>query len=61
MKDFHLCSWFLGYDLSKISAKLPISLKQNIIFVKCIEILLDNNVTSSLTHIWKAKNGFEVI
>ena len=61
MKNFHLCSWFLSYDLSKISAKLLISLKQNIIFVKFIEILLDNNVTSSLTHIRKAKNDFEVI
>ena len=61
MKNFHLCSWFLSYDLSKISAKLLISLKQNIIFVKFIEILLDNKVTSSRTHIRKAKNDFEVI
>ena len=51
MKDFHLCGWLLSYDLSKISAKLVISLKHNIIFAKFLEILLDNNVTSSHTHI----------
>ena len=36
-------------DLSKVSAKLAISLKHNIVFAKFLEILLDNNVTSSLT------------
>ena len=62
MKDFHLCSWLLSYDLSKISAKLAISLKHNIIFAKFLKILLDNNVTSSLTHIrWRSKNHWEVI
>ena len=37
MKDFHLCSWLISYDLSKISAKLVISLKHNVVlqnFVK---------------------------
>ena len=48
MKDFHLYGWLLSYDHSKISAK---SLKHNIIFAKFLEILLDNNVTSSHTHI----------
>ena len=51
MKDFHLCGWLLSYDLSKISAKLVISLKHNTIFAKFFEILLDNNITSSHTHI----------
>ena len=51
MKDFQLCSWLLSYDLSKISAKVVISLKHNIIFAKFLEILLDNNVTSSHKHI----------
>ena len=51
MKDFHLCGWLLNYDLSKISAKLVISLKHNIIFTKFCEILFDNNLTSSQTHI----------
>ena len=44
MKDFHLFSWLLTYDLSKASAKLVISLKHNIIFAKFVEMLLDNNV-----------------
>ena len=62
MKDFHLCIWLLSYDLSKIPAKLVISLKHNIIFAKFLEILLDNVVTSSLTHIrWQSKNHLEVI
>ena len=61
MKYFPLCGWLLGYDLSKISAKLVISLKQNIIFANFFEILLDNNVTSSQTHIrWQSKNHLEV-
>ena len=47
MKDFHFSGWLLGYDLSKIVVKLAISLKHNMI----LEILLDNNLTSSLTHI----------
>ena len=47
MKDFHLLTWLLSYDLSNISAKLVISLKHNIDFVKFLEILLDNNITSS--------------
>ena len=51
MKDFHFCSSLLSYDLSKISLKLAISLKHIIIFANFLEILLDNNVTSSLTHI----------
>ena len=50
MKDFHLCGWLLSYDLSKTSAKV-ISLKHNIIFAKFRETLLDNNLTSSHTHI----------
>ena len=62
MKDFHLCDCLLSYDFSKISAKLVISLKHNIIFAKFIEILLDNNLTSSHTHIaWPSKNESEVI
>ena len=62
MKDFHLCGWLLNYDLSKISAKLVISLKHNIIFTKFCEILFDNNLTSSQTHIrWQSKNHLEVI
>ena len=62
MKDFHLCDWLLTYVLSKISAKLVISLKHNIIFVKLLEILLDNNLTSSHTHIrWQSKKHSEVI
>ena len=51
MKDFHSSGWLLSYDLSKISAKLAISLKHNIIFAKFIDILLDDRVTSSLTDI----------
>ena len=51
MKDFHLYSWLLSYDLSKILAKLVISLKNNIIFAKFREILLDNNLNCSHTHI----------
>ena len=38
MKDFHLCGWLLSYDLSKISAKLAVSLKHNIIFAKFLDI-----------------------
>ena len=54
MKDIHLRSWLLGYDLSKISVKLVISLKHNIIFAKVLEIALGNKViffayTHSLT------------
>ena len=54
MKDFHLRSWLLSYDLSKISVKLVISLKHNIIFAKVLEIALGNKVifftyTHSLT------------
>ena len=44
MKDFHLCSWLLSSDLSKISGKLAIYLKHNIIFAKFREVLLDNNL-----------------
>ena len=51
MKDFHLCGWLFSYDLLEISAKLTISLKHKIILEKFLEIQLDNNVTSSLTHI----------
>ena len=62
MKDFHYYGWSLSYDLSKISVKLVISLKDNILFTKFLEILLDNNVTSSYTHICqKNKNHVEVI
>ena len=62
MKDFHLCGWLLCYDLSKISTKLVISLKHNIIFAKFIEISLDNDITSSHAHIrWQRKNHSEVI
>ena len=62
MEDFHLCSWLISYDLSKISAKLAITLKHNIILVRFPEILLDNNVTSSPTHIrWQSKDILEVI
>ena len=62
MKDFRICGWLLSYNLSKISSKLAISPKHNIIFAKFLEILLDINVTSSLTHIrWWSKNHLEVI
>ena len=62
MKDFQLCSWLICYDVSKISASLAISLKHNIILAKLLEILLDNNVILSLTHIrWRIKNHLEVI
>ena len=62
MKDFHLFGWLLSYDLSKISAKLAISLKHKMIFAIFFEILLDNNVNSSLTHIrWRSKNHSEII
>ena len=51
-----------GYDLSKILAKLVISVKHNIIFAKFLEMLLDNNITSSHTYIrWQSKNHLEVI
>ena len=56
MKDFHLFSWLLSYDLSKISTKLVVSLIHNIIFAKFLEILLDNNVTSSHTKLTKQKS-----
>ena len=62
MKDFHLCGWLLSYDLSKILAKLVISLKHNIIFAKFPEILLDSDGTSSHTYIrLQSKNHLEVI
>ena len=51
MKDDHLCGWLPSYDLLKISAILVISLKHNMIFTKVLELLLDNNVTFSHTHI----------
>ena len=54
--------WLISYDLSKISAKLVVSVKRNIIFAKFLEILLDNNVTSSHTRIrCQNKNHLEVI
>ena len=40
MKDFHLCGWLIIYDFSKISTKLVISLKHNIIPAKFRKILL---------------------
>ena len=56
MKGFNLCGWLLSYDLLKISTKLVIPLKHNKIFAKFLEILLDNNVTSSQqTFVDKAK------
>ena len=62
MKDFHLFSWLLSYDLSKISAKLVNSAKHNIVFAKFFEILLDKNIISSHTHIHlQNKNHLEVI
>ena len=36
MKDFHLSSWLLKYCLSKISAKLAISLNYKIIFANLL-------------------------
>ena len=61
-RDFHLCDWLLSYDLSKISVKLVISLKCNIMFAKFREILLDNNLTSSHTRIcWQSKNLLDFI
>ena len=62
MKDFHLCGWLLSCNLSKISAKLAISLNHKIMFAKFLEILLENNVTSKLTHIrCRSKNHSEII
>ena len=62
MKHFHFSSWLLNYDLSKISAELVMSLKQNVVFGKFREMLFDNNLTSSYTHIrWQSKNHLEVI
>ena len=62
MTDFHLCNWLLSNDPLKIFAKLVIYLKHNIIFAKFLEIMLDNNATSSLTHSWlQSKNHLEVI
>ena len=62
MKDFHLCGWLLSYEAPKISAKLVISLKYNIIFEKFLEILLDNNVAFSHTQIRsQSKKHSEVI
>ena len=56
MKGFNLCGWLLSYDLLKISTKLVIPLKHNKIFAKFLEILWDNNVTSSQqTFVDKAK------
>ena len=53
---------YLVYDPLKIFAKLVIYLKHNMIFAKFFEILLDNNVTSSLMHIWlQSKNHLKVI
>ena len=51
MNDFHLYGWLLSYDLSKISAKLVISLKHNIIFAEFLGIMLGNNVAFLQTHI----------
>ena len=51
MKGFYLFGWLLSYDLLKISGKLVVSLKLNIVFAKFLEILLDNNIASSYTHI----------
>ena len=65
MKEFYLCSWLLSYDLSKISVKLVISLKHNIIFAEFLEILLYNNVLHHLhTFVDEAKiirKSFEFI
>ena len=47
MKDLHLLSWFLSYDLSKISPRLVITLNHNIIFARFLKMLLDNSVASS--------------
>ena len=61
MKDVDLYGELLGYDLSKISSKLVISLKYNITFAKFREILLGNNLNSSHKHIrWQSKNHLEV-
>ena len=58
----YVVGYLVSYDLSKISAKLAISLKHNIILAKFLETLLDNNITSSHTHIrWQSKNHSEVI
>ena len=51
IKDFHLHAWLLSFDLSVISAKLVIILKDNIIFAKYLEIMLGNNITFLHTHI----------
>ena len=62
LKDYPVYGWLLSCDLSKISAKLVISLKHKTIFVEFLEILLDNNKTSSLTHIrWQSKNHSDII
>ena len=51
MKDFLVSNRLFTYDLLEILAILAISLKENIIFAKFIEELLDNNVTSARTHV----------
>ena len=51
MKNFHLFSWLLNYDLSKISTKLVVSLIHNTIVAKFLGMLLDNDVNFLHTHI----------
>ena len=45
----HLCGWLHSHELSKIMAKLAMSLKRNVIFAQFLEMLSYNNVTSLLT------------
>ena len=54
---FNYAAGYLGITFQRISAKLAIPFKHNIIFAKFSEIQLD--VTSSLTHIrWTKQNSF---
>ena len=55
MKYFHVCKLLLSYDTIKTLVVVTISLKQDIIFGKILEILLLNYVTYSRTHIrWQS-------
>ena len=55
MKYFHVCKLLLSYDTIKTLVVVTISLKQDIIFGKLLEILLLNCVTYSRTHIrWQS-------
>ena len=58
---WRIFNWLLSYDLSKILAKLVISLNHHIFFARFLEILLNNNITSSKLIFWNLKNHSELI